>query len=285
MTVYNFSQTPARNATADATINWREGQAAPTLNDSARAVMAAVAKWRDDLAGTINTGGSATEVTIATNQSLTELIDGFTVRARITTTFGANPTLSVDGLDAKNITRVNGEAVPAGWIVAGSIQELTYDEADDEFRLGGNIEEFASGTSMLFGNATAPSGWTKVTTEGLGDRMLRLVTGTPSAGGSTPFSSVFTARTIAQANLPAITLSVTGTTDDPGNHTHSVPNGGNSAGVDSGPDFSAVGTDPLTSGGGGSHTHVVTGDTEVIGSGTAWDFAVQFVDVIGAIKD
>jgi|GEM_PF-1120967 len=75
--------------------------------------------------------------------------------------------------------------------------------------------------------------------------------------------------TIAQANLPAVQLSVTGTTDDPGNHTHNVPNGQNSFGINSAADNTAVGLDPQTTGGAGAHTHTVTGTTEAMGSGTA----------------
>jgi chorismate mutase/prephenate dehydratase len=43
MTVYNWSTTAASNDTADSTINWREAQAPSTVNDSARAMMAAIA--------------------------------------------------------------------------------------------------------------------------------------------------------------------------------------------------------------------------------------------------
>jgi hypothetical protein len=48
MTLYTWSKTPSNNTTADATINWAEGQSPSSVNDSARASMAAVAKFRDD---------------------------------------------------------------------------------------------------------------------------------------------------------------------------------------------------------------------------------------------
>jgi hypothetical protein len=56
MTLYKWSQT----ASADATINWAEGQAPSSVNDSARAMMAATAKYRDDIAGAIVTTGTST---------------------------------------------------------------------------------------------------------------------------------------------------------------------------------------------------------------------------------
>jgi hypothetical protein len=54
--VYTFSKTPANNATADNTVNWAEGQAPSSINDSARNMMASIAKYRDDISGSIVTG-------------------------------------------------------------------------------------------------------------------------------------------------------------------------------------------------------------------------------------
>jgi len=39
-----WSATAATNATADSAVNWAEGQAPSSVNDSARAMMAAMAK-------------------------------------------------------------------------------------------------------------------------------------------------------------------------------------------------------------------------------------------------
>lgn len=64
MTLYKWSQTASADATADSTINWAEGQAPSSINDSARAMMAATAKYRDDIAGAIVTGGTATAYTV-----------------------------------------------------------------------------------------------------------------------------------------------------------------------------------------------------------------------------
>jgi len=41
MSFWKWSRTAANNATADGSINWAEGQAPSTVNDSARAMMAA----------------------------------------------------------------------------------------------------------------------------------------------------------------------------------------------------------------------------------------------------
>ena len=62
--LYTWSQTAASNANADSTINWAEGQAPSSVNDSARALMAGVAKYRDDISGAIITGGSSVSYTV-----------------------------------------------------------------------------------------------------------------------------------------------------------------------------------------------------------------------------
>ena len=51
MSLYKWSQTAENNATADSSINWQEGQAPSSVNDSGRAMMASIAKHRDDIAG------------------------------------------------------------------------------------------------------------------------------------------------------------------------------------------------------------------------------------------
>src|SRR5438309_115085 len=43
MSLYKWSQTAANNATADSSINWQEGQAPSSVNDSGRAMMASIA--------------------------------------------------------------------------------------------------------------------------------------------------------------------------------------------------------------------------------------------------
>lgn len=47
MSISDWSTTAANNATAAPGINWAEGQAPSTVNDSARQMMADVATWRD----------------------------------------------------------------------------------------------------------------------------------------------------------------------------------------------------------------------------------------------
>ena len=43
---YLWSRTAASNSTADSNVNWAEGQAPSSVNDSARAMMASLAGYR-----------------------------------------------------------------------------------------------------------------------------------------------------------------------------------------------------------------------------------------------
>lgn len=134
---------------------------------------------------------------------------------------------------------------------------------------------FASGTAMLFVQTSAPTGWTKSTTHD--NKALRIVSGTASSGGTTGFTSVFTARTITTSNMPAHTHGVT----DPG-HLHAFSrNEGYQGGT-----INFVGNGSSTASPSQNTASAVTGITiNSAGSGTAMDFAVQYVDVIICVKD
>lgn len=271
-----WSQTAASNATADTNVNWAEGQAPSSVNDSARAMMASVAKWRDDNAGTLTTGGTSTAYTVTSNQVFASLaaMSGHTVRLKFNATNGASPTLNVDGLGAKAIVTVTGTAIGTATILANSIYSLTYANGSSEWILdaGPTVQSFPTGTVMIFGQTAAPSGWTKSALND--DHALRLTTGTASTGGSTAFTSIMAARTIAQSNLPNVTLSVSSitlTADAASAKGAKVGAHAAASGIDFNiPDVTAAIT--------------VGGNVPLGGSGTALDFAVKYVDVIRATK-
>lgn len=121
-----WSKTPATNATADSNVNFAEGQAPSSLNDSCRAAMASVASWRDDNAGALVTAGTSTAFTVATNQVESALTAGFTVTVQFSAAVDPTATLAVDGLTAKPINLYAGTAPSSNEIPLGSIQALTY---------------------------------------------------------------------------------------------------------------------------------------------------------------
>jgi hypothetical protein len=138
MTVFTWSQTAATNDDVDATINWQEGQSPGSVNNSARAMMAAISKYRDDLSGNLVTAGTSTAYTLTTNQVYTALTDGIMVVCRMSATNGATPTLNVDGLGAKSIAGVYGTAVATGYLLSGGVYQFTYDSTDDKWIVQGS---------------------------------------------------------------------------------------------------------------------------------------------------
>jgi len=141
MSFWKWSRTAAANAAADGSINWAEGMAPSAVNDSARAMMAAAAKFRDDVSGSLTTGGTATAFTVASNQSFDTLahLDKAILCIVPHATSGTSPTLNVDGLGAKPIDKSTGVAVASGALVQGTPYLVIYFNATAEFILLGAL--------------------------------------------------------------------------------------------------------------------------------------------------
>jgi microcystin-dependent protein len=109
------------------------------VNDSSRAEMASVAKWRDDIGGSITTGGSGAAFTVTSYQQFNDLnrlanqLIAFTPH----TTNTGNCTLSVDGLTAKPLRTAPSIDLPAGTIIQGTPYVALYNNSDGAFYLLG----------------------------------------------------------------------------------------------------------------------------------------------------
>ncbi len=121
-----WSGTPVTNATADSNVNWAEGMAPSQVNDSSRALMASVAKWRDDNNTTLITSGSSAALTLVTNQVEAALTAGYTVAVTLGTAVDTNATLAVDGLGAIPIQLNKGTNIVANTLSSGDTIELVY---------------------------------------------------------------------------------------------------------------------------------------------------------------
>lgn len=162
MTLYKWSQTAANNATADTSINWQEGQSPSSVNDSARAMMASVAKHRDDITGAIVTGGASTAYTVSSYEVFDTLarLNGQIIAFTPHVTNGATVTLNVDSLGAKPLRSAPGIELPAGVLVQGSPYIALYNNSDAAFYLHGffsNPYSIPIGASVEFWGATAPN--------------------------------------------------------------------------------------------------------------------------------
>jgi hypothetical protein len=148
-----WSRTAASNATADSSVNWAEGQSPSSVNDSARAMMARIAEWRDDLGG-LTTGGSATAYSVSTNRGFASAaaMDKAIVTIIPHVTSGAAATLAVDGLAARQLRTATGVNVPAGALVAGTPYAVIYLNATTEFILLGGSSLELYGLAALAAN-------------------------------------------------------------------------------------------------------------------------------------
>lgn len=203
---------------------------------------------------------------------------------------------------------VNFSAGTKNVFVTYPAEKAVYKDANDVF------SEFPSGTAMLFAQTSAPTGWTKSTTHN--DKALRVVSGAASSGGSVAFSTAFASQTpsgTVSVSVSAGTLAVgigtlaassfTLTTSEMPAHTHqpgeNTSRYGSTQSTAAG--FSRDGQsqaytpqNTTSTGGGGSHTHTLTGSPSLSGSpsitsatfsGNAINLAVQYVDVIIATKN
>jgi hypothetical protein len=185
-----------------------------------------------------------------------------------------------------------------------------------------SVQPFAAGTRLLFQQTTAPTGWTKVTT--FDQAALRIVSGTASSGGTVNFTSAFASQTPSgsvSVSVSAGTLAVSAgtlavnsgslsvgsttlTTAQMPSHTHTAGSDFGAASQGKGAtivrQIDASGNATSSTGGGGSHTHSISGSPQLSGSpalsgspsvtsasfsGSAINLAVKYVDAIIASKD
>jgi hypothetical protein len=135
--LWDWSRTAASNANSDSAIDWAEGMSPASINNSARAMMAATAKFVYDQSGQVVTGGTSTALTATTTSSFTSLAEGRMLCVEMNATCGDNPTLNVDSRGAKKLYKFtktgNGSPVQiaAGDMQLGGRYILQYDTSLD----------------------------------------------------------------------------------------------------------------------------------------------------------
>lgn len=132
------------------------------------------------------------------------------------------------------------------------------------------IDNYPAGTTALFIQTAAPTGWTKQTTHN--NKALRVVSGTPSSGGASPFTTVFGSgktsgsTTLVASQLPSSGLSVNiPYRNQPENNSHNNIVGGFTTAVDATP--TSTNDYEISGGASQGHTHTVALD-------------IQYLDVI-----
>ena len=162
MTLYKWLQTASADATANSTINWAEGQSPSSVNDFARAMMAATAKYRDDIGGAIVTGGTSTAYTMSSFQTFDSLahMNGTMLAFTPHATSGAIVTLNVDGLGAKPLRSSPSVELLAGTLIQGTPYVATYSNSDAVWYLRsfyGNPYNVPLAGGMDFWGTTVPN--------------------------------------------------------------------------------------------------------------------------------
>ncbi len=162
MTFFKWSRTASSNATADSTCPFPEGMAPSAVNDGVRGLMAAAAKYRDDMAGAILTSGTSTAYAVSSFQGFDSLahLDGARIAFTPHTGNGAVATLNVDGLGAKPLRSSPGVELPAAMLVAGTPYVASYFNATGEFILHSffNLSNVVPiGAFMPFSSTTVPN--------------------------------------------------------------------------------------------------------------------------------
>jgi len=162
MAFWKWSRTASSNATADGTINWAEGMAPSAVNDSARAMMARLAEWRDDVSGTITTAGTSTAYTVASNQGFDNFADMNSAMLAFVphATNGATVTLNVDGLGPKPLRFGPSLELQSGVLIQGTRYVVNYNNSDGAFYLQGGFANpygIPLGGMMPYIGASAPN--------------------------------------------------------------------------------------------------------------------------------
>jgi hypothetical protein len=158
---------------------------------------------------------------------------------------------------------------------------------------GGGGSEY-SGSTMLFVQASAPTGWVQVTT--YNDYALRVTSGTAGSGGSVNFSSVFTTitptGTTSTATLGAATDATAITSGTLPGHTHTyASNGPYLTGYNVAPTVNrspipnnSTSSDVVSPSVGQTHIHPAGNTIHTTFSGTPLSMSVKYIDCILATR-
>ncbi|MGM4992719.1 tail fiber protein [Tardiphaga sp. 841_E9_N1_2] len=163
MTLWKWSRTAATNGTADSTCPFPEGMNPGALNDGTRGMMAATAKYRDDIAGAIVTGGTSSAYSVATFQGYDSLahLDGAMIAFTPHTGNALAPTLNVDGQGAKPLRYAPNGDLPTNTLIQGTPYVALYNNTDSAWYLQGgalvNPFSIPLGAGIEYWDTVAPN--------------------------------------------------------------------------------------------------------------------------------
>ena len=154
MSVFDWSTTASSNGNSDASINFQEGQAPSTVNDSARALMSRVKHFVNMLSGNTTQGGASNAYTLTSGESLSAYADGMLFMWSPNGDSTGAVTLNLDTIGAKKVYMPDGTQAGSGDLDADSSYLIHYDSALDTASGGFKISGFQDTTLTASGYLT-----------------------------------------------------------------------------------------------------------------------------------
>jgi len=151
MSVFDWSTTASSNGNSDSSINFQEGQAPSTVNDSARALMSRIAFWRNWAGSAMTQGGASNAYTITSGESLSAYVNGMRFAWQPNADSTGAVTLNVDAIGAKKVYMPDGTQAGSADLDADSIYDVIYDDDLDSAAGGFKIAGFPD-ASAIAGN-------------------------------------------------------------------------------------------------------------------------------------
>lgn len=132
--IYDWRTIAGDNDDSDSSINWMEGQAPGSVNNSACQMMARIAELLSDIGGGTVAGGAANVLTLIMASQINGYANGYSLAFRASADNTGAATLNVNALGAKPIRVItdSGEAaLSAGMLRTGGVYTLFYSSAAD----------------------------------------------------------------------------------------------------------------------------------------------------------
>jgi hypothetical protein len=129
-----WSITAASNGSSDSNINFAEGQSPASVNNSARALMATVKSWWEQISGGATHGGAGNAYTLTSSSpgAIAAYANGMRFLWKPNATSSGSVTLNVDGVGAKKVYRGDGTTqAGSGDIISGVLLDVVYLSALD----------------------------------------------------------------------------------------------------------------------------------------------------------
>ena len=218
MAIKDWSTTDLNNATITGTsINWQEGQAPSTLNNSARAVMSDVRAQHED-AEWINFGDNVNYVSGTSFTVPGDLTEDYAVERKIRAVGSATGTIY--GEITNTVFSSPNTTVTVSWD-SGSLQNESLEVSVGILNYIQPKKSFPAGTKTSFYQAAAPTGW--VIDSDTTWNQVRMIAVDNSNGGDSGGSD----DALEMDEVPSHThpVSGSGSTNTTGSHLHS--GGGN----------------------------------------------------------